>query len=176
MIAEMKAETIKDLLGEGVRPDDVNYSIELELSMNGADAVSAPCPEETLASALELRAAIYKALDSDSSLLDPANMSPRLVRLRAKKAMAKLALIERELLGADPSHARIGSRRVLWKGCDVEAQIYRWEALQPGNSVGGCAVLEGVNTTYFIPEGWVLVVDRFGNGAIGKQGSAGFSL
>ena len=47
-----------------------------------------------------------------------------------------------------------------------EAQVYRWESLQPGNRVEGCAVLEGVNTTYFIPDGWAMTIDPYGNGKV----------
>jgi len=40
--------------------------------------------------------------------------------------------------------------------------------LRPGNRVNGCAVLEDVNSTYFIPEGWEMVMDRFGNGSLSR--------
>jgi len=40
--------------------------------------------------------------------------------------------------------------------------------LQPGNRVNGCAVLEDVNSTYFIPEGWEMIMDRFGNGSLSR--------
>ena len=50
-----------------------------------------------------------------------------------------------------------------------DAQVYRWEALEPGNRVAGPAILEGINTTYFVPEGWMMIVDRFGNGALTKR-------
>ena len=63
----------------------------------------------------------------------------------------------------------MGKRAVAWGSRNGEAQIYRWEQLQPGNRVEGCAVLEGVNTTYFVPEGWVLTMDAYGNGALSPQ-------
>jgi len=70
----------------------------------------------------------------------------------------------RALQGADASHARIGTRNVSWGSRAGQAQVYRWESLRPGNRVGGCAVLEGVNTTYFIPDGWTMTIDAYANG------------
>jgi len=32
----------------------------------------------------------------------------------------------------------------------------------------GCAVLEGVNTTYFIPDGWMMFIDSYGNGSLNR--------
>jgi hypothetical protein len=37
--------------------------------------------------------------------------------------------------------------------------------------VEGCAVLEGVHSTYFVPEGWVLEMDRHGNAKSVRHGS-----
>jgi N-methylhydantoinase A/oxoprolinase/acetone carboxylase beta subunit len=160
----MKAEVIKDLLGEGIRPDDVTHDIELEVSLKGRGSIPVRCPEASLISGQELAATISSVLD----VPDGEPMALELVRLRAKKSMLKPRLISRPLQQAGSSHARTGSRRVLWGSSTGEAEIYNWEALQPGNSVEGCAVLEGVNTTYFIPEGWVMTVDSFGNGALDR--------
>ena len=82
--------------------------------------------------------------------------------------MPKPHVAERALTQADSSHARTGTRKVLWGSRTGEAQVYRWESLDPGNRVTGPAILEGLNTTYFVPENWTMSVDRFGNGAVTK--------
>jgi len=41
--------------------------------------------------------------------------------------------------------------------------------LQPGNRVEGCAVLEGANSTYFVPEGWTLLMDHYGNAKLTRR-------
>ena len=82
--------------------------------------------------------------------------------------MSKPRLVERASEGPDSSHARVGKRQVFWGSRGGEAQIYRWESLRPGNRVEGCAVLEGLNTTYFVPEGWALVMDGYGNGKLSR--------
>jgi N-methylhydantoinase A/oxoprolinase/acetone carboxylase beta subunit len=83
--------------------------------------------------------------------------------------MPKPHLVERKLQSPDSTHARKGTRRVSWGSSTGEAQIYNWEALQPGNQVKGCAILEDVNTTYFVPENWELTMDRFRNAALTRS-------
>ena len=171
ILDEMKAEVIKDLLGEGVRPDDVAHEIEMEVSHSGRGSVAVRCSESSLTSAKELLATLSSAFDPSEQ---PAEgMSLELIRLRAKKTMAKPRLVSRPLQGAASTHAHTGARPVSWGSRNGEARIYRWELLQPGNQVEGCAVLEGVNTTYFIPDGWVMVVDSYGNGALSRNSKQG---
>ncbi len=159
MVDEMKAEGAQDLLGEGIQPEALSHAIEFEVAGKGKHSISVACPESALASAKELESAIRKSTGADSPRLD-------LVRLRVKKEMAKPQLNEEKLQESDSSHARVGKRRVLWGSSNGEAQIYRWESLRPGNRVEGCAVLEGANTTYFVPEGWAITMDGYGNGKL----------
>jgi len=89
--------------------------------------------------------------------------------VQIKKAMPKPSLMERIPQGPDTTHALKGERRVAWGSKSGQAQIYKWEALMPGNIVEGCAVLEGANSTYFVPEGWTLVMDRYGNAKVTRS-------
>ena len=162
MLEEMKAEGVQDLLGEGIRPENVSYGLEFEMSGKGAPSAPVACPEAALGSAKDLEAALRKASASGPLALD-------LIRLRVKKRMPKPKLTERALQPPDSSHAHVGKRRVLWGSQSGEAQIYRWESLRPGNQVEGCAVVEGVNTTYFVPDGWTLTIDGFGDGKLNRK-------
>jgi N-methylhydantoinase A/oxoprolinase/acetone carboxylase beta subunit len=83
--------------------------------------------------------------------------------------MPKPALIEKAMQGTDSSHAIKGNRKVAWGSSRGETQLYHWELLQPGNRVEGCAVLEGANSTYFVPEGWTLVMDTYGNAKVTRS-------
>jgi N-methylhydantoinase A len=160
MLAQMKAEGIQDLLGEGIRPENVSYLIEFEVSGKERHQAPVACSETALRSATDLRAALAPALGPD----DPVSLD--LFRLRVRKEMPKPKLAKLPLQEADSSHARLGKREVCWGRLSGEAQVYRWESLRPGNRVQGCAVLEGANTTYFVPQGWALEIDHYGNGAV----------
>ena len=168
MLEEMKAEGVKDLLGEGIRPDGITYSCELDASRHGHHSIAVHCAESSLRSEQDLHAALTNALGQHATASDQP-ISLELLRVSVKKQMPKPHLTERPLQPADSAHARKGTRKVSWGSCTGEAQIYNFEALQPGNQVKGCAILEDVNTTYFIPENWQLTMDRLGNAALTRS-------
>jgi N-methylhydantoinase A/oxoprolinase/acetone carboxylase beta subunit len=163
-LEEIKAECAKDLLGEGIRPEGLVYALELETS---GEQRSSPIAiaEDTLASEVKLKSALANVTGAgNGSSAKPVGLE--LLRVRAKKAMSKPRFVERARTTSDASHARVGVRKVAWGSRDGEAQIYRWESLQPGNRVAGCAVIEGENTTYLVANGWSLEVDGFGNASL----------
>jgi acetophenone carboxylase len=163
MLDDMKKESAQDLLGEGIRPEHLTYSIEFEVSGKGPHTVPVPCDESALRSAADLEAALRKSLGAPAG---PIALD--LFRLRVKKPMPKAQLVEQPLQPPDPSHASLGKRPVFCGSRSGEAQVYRWERLRPGNQVEGCAVLEGEKTTYFMPDGWRMVIDGYGNGRLNR--------
>ncbi len=166
MLEEMKAEGVKDLLGEGIRPEGITYACELDASRNGHNSIAVHCSESSLRSEKDLHAALAKALTHHAYAPNDGPISLELLRVSVKKQMPKPHLVERQLQAPNSTHARKGTRKVSWGSSTGEAQIYNWEALQPGNQVKGCALLEDVNTTYFVPENWELTMDRFRNAAL----------
>ena len=168
ILEEIEAEGKKDLLGEGIRPDGLTHDIELEASVDGRNSVAVPCSEPAISSEKELHATLAKAI-GDTSGAAAKSISLELMRVRIKKAMAKPQLLNRTLKSPDPAHARTGSRKVFWGSHSGEALVYRWESLEPGNRIEGPAILEAVNTTYFVPENWTIAIDRFGNGALTRK-------
>jgi len=161
ILEQIKEESQRDLLGEGMKTDGIEYSMELEISRPGKPAIVGAYPEssfrdaESLGTFCEARAG---GVHGECAL--------ELIRVQVRKAMPKLALVELPVQGKDSSHAIKGKRTVAWGSANHVAQVYTWELLQPGNRVDGCAVLEGANSTYFVPEGWALVIDRFGNAKV----------
>jgi len=168
ILEDIKAEGIKDLLGEGIKPEDLTYEIEIEASGSAGNSIVIPCSESILAKPKELRDALASALGSAASI-SAKDISLEVMRVRVKKPMSKPHVTERTLKSEDPAHAKTGTRKILGGSSGRDAQVYRWEALEPGNRVLGPAILEGINTTYFVPESWMMIVDRFGNGALTKR-------
>jgi N-methylhydantoinase A/oxoprolinase/acetone carboxylase beta subunit len=165
---KIKAEAAKDLLGEGIRPENLIFSIEIEAGSAGNNSISIACSESALRSPKDLQLSLAPLLGLPPTS-QPDEICLELLRVRVKKPMPKPRFAARKLAGLDASQARIGTRKVLWGSRAGEAQIYRWEQLEPGNRVPGCAILESVNTTYFVPEGWILAIDEYGNALINRQ-------
>ena len=156
-LEEMKAESRRDLLGEGIRPEGIEYSLELDIAQPGHPAVTVNCPQSSFRD--------YRSLGAfcSSALSEASEFVLELLRVQILKRMPKPEVRHHRFQGADASHALKSRRRILCGSSKEEAPIYRWEALRAGNQVQGCAVLEGVNSTYFVPKGWTLEMDQFGN-------------
>ena len=99
----------------------------------------------------------------------PRDLSLDLIRLRVQKSVSTPRFAERSLQGSDPAAALISTRPLTWINGSGDTPVYRWESLQPGNRVEGPAVLEGVNSTYFLPEGWGMLMDGWGNGSVRRR-------
>jgi N-methylhydantoinase A/oxoprolinase/acetone carboxylase beta subunit len=164
VLQDIKAESLRDLLGEGIKPDHIEYSIELEIACPGRPTIAVAYPEASFHDARNLRTFCEAKIGGGG---EP--FAIELIRVQIRKAMPKPALIEKPLQGGDSSHAIKGKRKVAWGSSKGEAQLFRWESLQPGNRLEGCAVLEGANSTYFVPESWTLVVDQFGNAKLSRS-------
>src|SRR5262249_41436040 len=134
LIDEMEAEGIKDLLGEGIEPVGVEYSLELEVSTKGGPPVMLQCPDAVRRSHDQLHLFLKSRLAAG-----PDGLSLDIARLRVRTAMPKPELVEMPLQAADSSTALKGSRKVAWGTERGEARIYSWERLRAGNRVEGCA-------------------------------------
>jgi len=168
-LEDMKAEGVKDLLGEGLKLADVMYVIELEVSQEGRPGVAMVVPEAGLQNANAANSQIAAALTNSAGAVQRADFRVDLIRLQVKKSMLKPNLPKPPAGGPDSSRALKGTRPVSWGSKAGLAQIYSWESLQPGNRLNGCAVLEGAHSTYFVPEGWALEMDPYGNAKLGRS-------
>jgi N-methylhydantoinase A len=164
LIEEMKATGIRDLLGEGIQPDNAVFSVEMELARSSGANLYVKCPQLHFASMADLRRKIVPGLPQ-------GEVSIELVRMRVTKAIARPALVMSELGSEDPSPTFVQERKVAYGSGNGMARVYTWESLRPGNKVQGCALLEAQNTTYFVPEGWSLEVDQYGNAQLACAGN-----
>jgi len=164
LIERMRTTGIRDLLGEGIKPDNAECSVELEISRPGRPNAQVKCPQLHFSSLDDLRRKMGSDLPTDGVSLE-------LVRMRVKKVISKPALSLKQIGRDDPGSALIGKRKVTYGSSAGKANLYKWEALQPGNKVQGCSILESQNSTYFVPEGWTLQIDQYGNAQVTRQAS-----
>lgn len=72
---------------------------------------------------------------------------------------------ERPLGSADASKALKGMRDVYWEkfGDFRSTDIYDFEAMRPGNTVKGHAIIEASTTTFVIPPGRIAMMNKYGH-------------
>lgn len=162
LIEEMRAAGIRDLLGEGIQPDGAECSVELELTEAGRPSVVTRA-QLHFADQQELRRQLG-VTEKDVSL--------ELVRVRVKKAIARPAMVRQAVASKDSVGPVAGTRKIAYGSEDGSASLYKWESLQPGQHVRGCAILEAENSTYFVPESWSLQIDAYGNAQVKREPGA----
>ncbi len=159
VLEEMRNQGVRDLLGEGITPENTECSVELEVSRAGDTTRCIKCPQLRFGSGAELRRVLTPDLPGDDATVD-------LVRMRVKKAISKPALVMKEKGDHDPNSAQLGMRRVMQGSGKQKATLYRWELLRPGNVLPGGSILESANSTYLVPPEWNLEMDHYGNALI----------
>ena len=163
LVEDMRAIGMRDLAAEGIKADDADYWLDLEFSQLGRTGIQVKCPLRAFARVEELRALLPSGCREMETALE-------VLRVKVKKPMARPALVEKPFGNRDSAVAFLKTRNVAYGSRHDTAAIYRWERLQPGSSVQGCALLESENSTYFVPQGWSLTMDRFGNAQLQWQG------
>jgi len=161
LIDEMRNAGLRDLLGEGIKPDPTECSVEMELSQPGKSSISVKLSQLYFTSVEHFRG----KLGSD---LDNRDLTLELVRLQMKKSISKPPL-QRAAAISDSAVVPTGKRAVAYGSVCGEADVYKWESLKPGNRLRGCCILEAENSTYFAPEGWALEIDCYGNAQVTRD-------
>jgi N-methylhydantoinase A len=159
-IEEMRATGMRDLKAEGIPFEAAKCSLELEFSRGG---------ENFEAKSAALR---FESVEELRQLAGNGEATLEVVRMWVRKKMARPALLEKASGPQDASGARSGERAVAYGGGKGKAGVYKWESLRPGNEVAGCALLVSENSTYFVPEGWKLTIDGYGNGVVRVEAKA----
>jgi len=71
--------------------------------------------------------------------------------------------------GEEQSQAISSWRPVYWGGGYSGTPVFKRELLKTGNKVKGPAIVEDNDTTYVIPPGWHLLIDKYQNALIAKE-------
>jgi N-methylhydantoinase A/oxoprolinase/acetone carboxylase beta subunit len=157
VIERLRKEALHDMKGEGFTPDKVDLVLEVELAGEDGRLTSIVMPVDTMA-------------NIDLNFLEEHQQSTvELIRLRATTTMSHYEPVPRTLNHNPPADAIKGHRDVIWGRISDHTPLYSWEALRPGQTVSGGAILESAWTTYPVPPGWTLRVDEYGNGHLTRR-------
>src|SRR5262249_8514519 len=155
LIDDMHGAGVRDLKGEGVQSDHVEYSLEFEVAAAGQSPVQVKCAALRFADGKDLRRKLGDSLPAGEVRIE-------VVRMHVTKPIAKTTS-RRPMPARESSKGTCGPRKACYGSITGEAAVYEWDTLQPGSVVRGCAVLESASSTYFVPDGWSLQIDQFGN-------------
>ena len=84
-------------------------------------------------------------------------------RIYATMKTVKPVLMKYERSNTSPKEAFAGKRKVFFEDRFIEADIYRWEKLRPGNKIEGPAIIEAQFTTGAMPQNAMATVDDYLN-------------
>lgn len=164
----MAEEAIRDMQGEGFDVSACKSTLEFSLHKTGGnDVMSIPWD----LSASTTGGDFTKELDD----LLPANIAGtrqvEVLRLDVRVPMKKLAASS-GLSARDSKNkvSRKGTRSFTWeRSTPSSIDVYEWDLTKPGEIIKGEAIIEGRDTTYVVPSGWILSIDEFCNGTLTKE-------
>ncbi|MBI4528596.1 MAG: hydantoinase/oxoprolinase family protein [Deltaproteobacteria bacterium] len=164
-----------DLAGDGFRPEDAEFILELDMFYGGQFHVKRVLSPRLFIRSEEDVKAINDAFEKEfSEAFSPFVVNPEggvfitSFILKAIVPGQKISLPTFALEGSDASAARKGERSVYWpeeKGFKT-TPIYALEQLRPGNVVEGPAVAEAEYTTLVIPPPRRFFIDEHGLGIL----------
>ncbi len=89
--------------------------------------------------------------------------------LTASVDMPHLEMKPAEIRQAEPSkEAGLDSRKAYWSslGGFQDTPVFSFDALEPGNTITGPALIEARDTTYVIEPEWRFTMDAYNNGVL----------
>jgi N-methylhydantoinase A len=153
----------RDIRGEGFSPDHAGYSLEL-MGDGALKGVRIRIEKLLLGSEYDVKELCTKfAANGDISIST--------ITLNARVPMPHLIAKTFEMAGANPNKAMKISRQVFWSPASgyQDTPVYELELLVPGNVVVGPSVVDAKDTTYVVPAGISLHMDRYSNAIMMKE-------
>jgi N-methylhydantoinase A/acetophenone carboxylase len=159
----------RDFAGEGFDPDQVRYSLELDMKFGGQLNVKrVASPLLHVSSEADMRA-LYAAFEQEfSEAYSALGLNPDAgVEIEAFVLKASLPSVHAErpvsgARGADLDAARTGYREARFDVEDgwVQTPVYEMERLAPGDQFAGPALIDSDDTTVVVSPGWTCAVDE----------------
>lgn len=159
MLATLRTQADRDLKGEGFDPEQARFTWEADVGRTEDDVrtVRIECQAADETTVLEaLSAAVAQAGQAGQPIL-ALRLSTRF-SVGSHGVHKRTDKVDGEAPGRRDARFAAGTRQPV--------QVYRWEALNTGDTVEGPAVVNGNTLTCPVPSGWRLTVDDYGNAAL----------
>lgn len=164
---EMEQESRERMFDEGISEENVVFQRSIDMRYLGQGfemSVSVINGKILKRHLLEIKIE-FDELHKRSYGFSRPEESSEIVNLRliCTGLIPKAKLKKEELFSNNPKSAYIGSRKVLFKGEFRKTDIYNRNLLNPGNVIGGPAIVEQKDSTTVIPPASVATIDSYRN-------------
>ena len=164
IIEGLRVRALQDIRGEGFGADEMVFELELIAGPAEGTTRLVRSPLLELGGEEDLR----RVCDTCAPAADDVVFDTFLLRVRG--AIPHSGMQTWTLGPEEPAAALKMVRPVYWPGGLRDTKVYDYSRLHPGNVVPGPAVIDSDSTTYVLPEGARLTVDRYRNGIIQMTG------
>ena len=176
VVNELKNLAIRDLRLEGFSEDRIHVRLELDMrygmQYNLTKIIS---PHLNVKSAKDFKDICDKFTEQYSTVYSPEAIFPR--GGINVECFYLTAFVERPYLEMKPAEGRNTRppeaaeqvlRKAYWSslGGFRETPVFVYEALEPGNTISGPALIEARDTTYIIEPEWRFILDAYHNGIL----------
>jgi acetone carboxylase, beta subunit len=166
--AELAAKVIEEFRINGFKPEDVilrpGYRMQYMGQLNDLEINS---PVSAAASAKDWDLIVDAFEQTYSRVYASSARSPELGFSITGAIMRGMVVTQKPVLPEDteggsmpPKAAHLGTRPLYRHKTWHEAVLWKMEALQPGNTITGPAIVESDATTFVIPEGFTSTLDK----------------
>ena len=173
VVDRLQEQTVNDIVGEGFRPEDIVFTLELEARYGTQLAlmrfVSPKVRIENDADAREICIAYHRKYVQrygELSALPERGIAVESLYLSGIVPLPKPLLPIGKMGGENATRALKGKRKTWWQDFNEpkESSVYNAALLQPGNIIHGPAIVEATDTTIVVPPGTKYSIDKYFSG------------
>ncbi|MBI5921725.1 MAG: hydantoinase/oxoprolinase family protein [Betaproteobacteria bacterium] len=171
-ISEMRVRAEQDMRGEGFAPENLYWTVEL--IVQGSD----PESEARLTAAADFfrapQAVARLAVQAKEALGEKNGQSPVItsIGLFARAGVPHFKMAAQTGSGRKLQDAQKSQRDIyLGAGHAVKVPVYDRDRLECGHQIDGPALVESVQTTIWVAQGWRLTVDQYQNAVLERMPS-----
>ena len=176
VVLELQKLAIRDLQGQGIRPESAAFSLELEMRYGGQlNMTRVPSPRLFIKDSSDVKA-IYENFErefvkaySALSVFPEGGVDISSFVLRSTFVSPKLKIPSYALKSSKaPTGALKGKREAFWQelGGFRPTSTYDLSRLEPGNKLEGPAIIEAIDTTIVLPPARTFTINEYSSGVI----------
>jgi N-methylhydantoinase A/acetophenone carboxylase len=173
IVNELKDQAVADMEWEGFNEKEVSYTLELQLrygTQYTSTRMEAPKlvvnSEQDVKDIINRFSVVYAERYGADAASTVGGIEIVRIRLITYKKQPHVVFPIFKNTGEDSRHALSGKRDAYWGSGYVPTNVYDYTKLKCGNVVQGPAIIEHDVTTYVIPEGKKMFLDKYMNGQI----------